>query len=160
MRTGRPRLPTAVHQAKGTYVTHPERRNHNEPKAAEGRLECPPHLDGIAARCWHDTLDTLEEMRVATLADGLCLELLCVTYQSYREACEQCDEMGDALTVVNEDGEVIKTTRNPFFSVKQQMAQQLHKLCAQFGLTPSSRTGIKAAGAPKSDPLAILHATR
>ena len=103
----------------------PCRVNRDEPIAPQGIPEPPAYLDARALEFWGELAPMLGAMRVLTLADRHALALLCDSFSRWREI------PGD-----------------------ERRRAEFRRLLAEFGLTPSSRSSIKAPAAPPADPLA------
>lgn len=70
----RPRLPTAIHETKGSFTKNPQRRRPNEPKPT-GDLGPPPaHLNEKQAECWKELAETAAP-RVLTNSDRWMVEV-------------------------------------------------------------------------------------
>jgi hypothetical protein len=57
----RPPLPTAIHEAKGTYIQHPERRREAEPEPKGPVGDPPAELDAVEKRLWFEVLRSLPD---------------------------------------------------------------------------------------------------
>ena len=152
-RRGKKPLPGSIRAARGTDKLNPQRVNHLEPQPKVGHPECPVHLTGIARAEWYETCEQLDQMNVLTVADRSVIELYCVTYAAWRESLEGCKK---GTTIMLASGSEAK---NPAQTVRETAGGQMKQQLAELGLTPSSRTGIKANGPPKTNPFAILKAT-
>jgi hypothetical protein len=71
----RPPLPTAIHEAKGTYVQHPERRRADEPQPKAPIGEPPGRLNDEERSAWCELLEILPD-GVATIECRWALERL------------------------------------------------------------------------------------
>ena len=142
---GRKPVPTQLNKIRG----NPGKRavNVNEPVAAIVGEEypCPAHLSGIAEQCWSDMIRLLAGARVITELDLKALELYCQSYQTYREAQEALAESGPIVQSPKSGYPV----QSPFFAIANKSQEQMMKIAAEFGMTPSSRTRVSAVEAPK-----------
>jgi P27 family predicted phage terminase small subunit len=162
---GRRPNPTRLSELRGTYAKDPGRRNRSEPVVPTDRPDCPPHLVGVARRAFEDVCDQLELIGILTSVDFVALSLFAKTYATWRDACDKCDKLGDALVVPIFDTEGnrcgVDAKRNPFHVVKSDAARQLHKLCREFGLTPSARVQVHInENAATLDPFADFFKSR
>lgn len=99
------------------------RINFDEPQYAPGSIEPPDWLAGLALDHWRELAPVLGAGRVLSAADRTALALLCVLYQRWRT-----------------DPDDRKAT------------DQYVRLCLEFGMTPASRSRIKAPPEkPKDD---------
>lgn len=102
-----------------------------------GAPDRPGWLDTVASEAWDALLALLLERRVVSRADGLALELLCVTYSSWRSAAE----------ALAKDGPAVETGSggfkpSPELQAVDRHGKQLVALLREFGLTPASRHGV------------------
>jgi len=88
-------------------------------------------------------------MRVITPADRAALAAYSVVYGRWCEAERMVAEKGMLVLGVEK-----KPIQNPYLSVARQTLDQMIRLCAELGLTPSSRTRLQAAPVEKEADLA------
>jgi phage terminase small subunit len=103
----------------------PCRINVDEPAFPAGSVVAPAWLEGLALEHWHELAPMLAEQRVLTVADRPCLALMCCEYRRWREDPRE-DKAKDRYI----------------------------RLSLEFGLTPSSRSRIKAPPEKPKDDLA------
>jgi P27 family predicted phage terminase small subunit len=146
-RRGPKTAPTAVKLVKGVS---PYRINRNEPVAPVGAPEVPAMVAGdpVALEEWRRMVPILMNMSMLTQADGAALGLYCLSYSRFRQAHEQLAKEG--LVVVSLTG-VEKPS--PLLAVEARAVDTMRKLLSEFGLSPSSRSSIRAGG-PVADELA------
>ena len=129
---GRPRKPTALKIAQGTY--RPDRSNLAEPDTGAIEVGDPPATMGPEeAEVWRTLAPRVNEARVCTAGDLLAFSELCAAVVLARE-----------------------TRRDPDAKVTDKTAAQKNALLfmSQFGLTPASRPKVSAIGEAKGhDPL-------
>ena len=80
----------------------------------------------------------LHPLGLVTTVDVDALAMYCVIYIRWIKAEK----------LVREKGEIIKTAagniiQNPYLSIANRALEQLNKIGAEFGMTPSSRTRVK-----------------
>lgn len=133
--------PTALKLLKG----NPGKRavNTSEPKPAAKLPKCPDHLDEVARKEWKRLAPILSRMRVLTEADYITLAALCQTYSQWKAAQEQLNRAGVAGMLYKGPTGYIQVS--PMLTIARAAVDQLTKLCREFGLTPSSRSGIQVA---------------
>lgn len=112
--------------------------NKGEPQPKAVLPAAPAHLKGDERVKWDERAKTLHEQGMLTTLDLDALAMYCVVFVRWTKA-EQ---------VVREKGEIIKTTngniiQNPYLSIANRALEQLNKLGAEFGMTPSSRSRVK-----------------
>ena len=146
---GRKPRATAVAEAEGAFVKHPERRNRDEPKPTVGRPPMPTSIseNEIARDCWNRVCDELQAMRVLTKADVFLLEQYAECYSQWRWLSQMvaegnCREVGSTGSVVT----------SPEASQVHKYADRLLRILIELGLTPSARTKIKVVTEKDDDP--------
>jgi P27 family predicted phage terminase small subunit len=151
---GRPPLPTATHEARGSYKVHPERRRPAEPKPG-GRPTKPAHLTGIAGKEWKRITGFLEHMKVLSRVEAAALEQYCRAYQEWRECCQTIDKEGAVIVETRGTGnntyDVLKT--HPIDKRKQYLSALILRYLTEFGLTPSSRSRVQVPDGGQHDSL-------
>jgi P27 family predicted phage terminase small subunit len=97
-----------------------------------------------AKKYWRDIGAVLEGMKVMTVADRVALGLLADALARYvaakRTVYGTSTDEGSGLTTVNGSGTPIK---HPMAQLMDAAWEQVLKACREFGLTPSSRTGVR-----------------
>jgi P27 family predicted phage terminase small subunit len=111
---------------------------------------CPDHLTGDAEKCWRRLSRDLYDAGLLTSVDREALAAYCVAYARWRKAEDMLGEQGEVIrTAPKEDGEGNATgggnlVQNPWLAVSNRALDQMTKLAAEFGMTPSSRSRVKA----------------
>jgi P27 family predicted phage terminase small subunit len=115
--------------------------NKAEPQPPRASRVPPPpaYLTGEAKKAWQKLAGQLHRMGVLTDVDHDALARYCVTYQRWLRAEKELARNGD----------VLKTTKgnyvqNPWLAISNRSLALLNGLAAEFGITPSSRTRVKA----------------
>lgn len=133
---GRKPKPTALKKLAG----NPGKRalNNQEPQPKVVLPTAPAHLKGDERIKWDELAKEFHDNGVLTALDLDALARYCVIFVRWVKA-EQ---------MVREKGEIIKTTngniiQNPYLSIANRALEQLNKLGAEFGMTPSSRSRVK-----------------
>lgn len=150
---GRPRKPSAVHEASGAYRKDPQRRNQYEPKAPEGWPERPDWMDGddVAAHCWQRTCELLDEMGLISKADEHAIEGYCSDYSQWRFLRDEC-KLGN-IADVHQTGR----RSTPEVTQLHRYQDRMHKFWTEYGLTPASRSKLIAKQAGEDeDPMKEL----
>src|SRR5262245_5726906 len=130
---GRKRLPTAIHQLRGT--TQPSRANPNEPKPELGIPDPPASLDATQRRHWRRIAGDLQAMKVLTRGDGSALMSLVIAHVRVERANRALNRLG----ACDKDGK-----RSGWATELTQAQMLLARLCASFGLEPSARSRVNA----------------
>lgn len=87
-------------------------------------------------------------MGVLTVADGDLLAAYCEAWVEMIEALEEIAREG--ATAVSDKGSVYQ---HPAVGRKNKAIERLVKIGSHFGMSPSSRVGLKAEKKPPADPL-------
>src|SRR5690348_3696816 len=135
---GRKPLPTHLKLVKGT--ARPHRMNREEPRPDIGVPLAPSHLDARARARFTEMAEILARHGVMTELDTAALARYAVIW------CRWVDTEAD----VKRRGPVVKTEggniiQNPFLSIANKCLLQMAQIESEFGLTPSSRSRIRAA---------------
>lgn len=123
MGRGRKPKPTALKVLAGESA---DRINDREPSIPPGDHEAPAWLGGTARALWGELEPVLSEAGVVSAADRLGLALLCDAYERSRDKDESANQ-------------------------RRHARNELIRLMIEFGLTPSSRSKVKAIEKAKDD---------
>jgi P27 family predicted phage terminase small subunit len=108
----------------------------------------PSHLTGMARICWTWTTKQLAAMGVLSQADRQTLERYCMLYARWREVETFLKKEGHTYAKTDKAGLVTGFGMHPEVRIAHALVDQLLRLEAQFGLTPSSRTRLVASREP------------
>ena len=100
----------------------------------------PPDVVGHAQAAWNTISRHLETAGLVTEIDGLALRMLCESWALYLEACDDIRSQGLIVLSVTKAGE--NRIANPSIKIRSDAWKQVYMMARQFGLTPSSRTGL------------------
>ena len=134
-RRGVPPTPKAILQARGSWRGAVAADDVNMPIGAP---ECPAHLGDIARLKWFELVPQLLAMKILTTIDSGALSRLCETWGRRAKHLEYFKD--HAETYVNEKGD---EKMHPFWRQIAIEDAVIKGLEAQFGLTPSARSGLK-----------------
>jgi P27 family predicted phage terminase small subunit len=133
---GRKPKPTAIKALEG----NPGKRalNQAEPKPRVIKPKAPEHLGDEEKAKWKAIVRELHPLGLVTSIDVDALAMYCVIFVRWMKAEK----------MVREKGEIIKTAagniiQNPYLSIANRALEQLNKLGAEFGMTPSSRSRVR-----------------
>lgn len=129
--------PTALKIAAGNPGKR--RLNDREPRYAVSKPSAPAHLDKIAKAEWRRISAILLSQGVISQADRAALAAYCVAYSRWAHAEENVRKYGTVLKGSN--GGMFQS---PYLPVANRAMEQMVRLASEFGLTPASRTKIKA----------------
>lgn len=124
---------------------NPGRRklNAREPKPKAGFPACPDHLQGAVREAWERFAEELTRCGVGTRVDAVALELLSNAYAAYQQAQAYVEQTGPVWIGEKEAGNKFPSFAfSPFWSVRNNEFEKLLKLLREFGMTPSSRSGV------------------
>ena len=134
---GRKPKPTALKVLAG----NPGKRalNQFEPRPKAVMPRPPEHLSDEEKAKWKVLVRELHALGLVTKIDVDALAMYCTIFVRWMKAEK----------MVREKGEIIKTAagniiQNPYLSIANRALEQLNKLGAEFGMTPSSRSRVKA----------------
>ncbi len=165
-RRGPQAAPTALKLLRGNPGKR--RLNRREPQAKG----CPPRPPGLtpgARQAWDRIVPLLERMGVVGEIDAAALELWCTWFDRWQRLVRTLRKEGEVTVyrtvepvTVLEDGEErteyrekVEYYARPEAKLAATAFGQLVTLGRDFGLTPSSRSGIRTAGGEEeADPLA------
>lgn len=98
----------------------------------------PENLSDDEKAKWKAIVRELHPLGLVTTIDKDALSMYCVIFVRWQKA----------ERMVRDKGEIIKTAagniiQNPYLSIANRALDQLNKLGAEFGMTPSSRSRVK-----------------
>jgi P27 family predicted phage terminase small subunit len=143
MMPGRKPKPTALKIAQGNPGKRPLRKD--EPQYPNTFGERPEQLEGHAAKEWDRLVPQMEATGVAQSTARGEFIMLCQAWADWLEAQGHLRQE-KAVVFDKEHG---RWMRNPWLIVAKQAYEQYSRLCANFGLDPSSKTKAATAGPKK-----------
>ena len=142
---GPAKKPKAAAKRDGTY--RPDRHDGLDLPAAIP--EPPIELDPEARAHWDRLASQLGQAGILSDVDSDALSLLANTIADYWRA--RAVVATEGITSVTDKGNVIQ---HPAVGVMSKHAKNLLTLCREFGMTPSSRSGLNLGnGSKETDPL-------
>ena len=164
MTQGRRRLAPEVHESKGTFNVHPERRNKRAPKSDNARPKMPDDFDEHEKKKWGQLCKILEKNRVMSTDIVEIITAYCTAYGGWMRARDMVRKTG-IVFITKEKGpdgkDVVKDIkRNPFSVELHKYRDQMNKLLPELGLTPASRGKVSSidAGDDEENPFASIMA--
>ncbi len=115
--------------------------NQDEPKPRPIAPKCPSWLDKEAKREWKRVAPELERLGLLTVVDGAALAAYCQAYARWKQAEELIKREG--MTVTTDSGYMMP---HPAVKIAEKAQQLIKSFCAEFGLTPSSRSRMQVPG--------------
>ncbi len=148
-RSGRRPQPTALTILKGNPGGRPLPAN--EPKAPPHLPAAPAYLCDVAKAEWRKTGKRLAAMGIMTDIDTSALAAYCQAFARWVDAEEHLNKDGVLCQVTGKDG-VQLFNQSPYLSIANKALEQMGKLLVEFGMTPSSRSRVKAVPVGEVDP--------
>ncbi len=148
---GRKPLANAVKEASGAFAKDPQRRNADEPKPKLGRPRIPDAVedDPTAKSRWHWVCDQLESMNLLAVTDQGLIAGYCLDYSMMLALWEVIK--GGQVSDMDEKGRTkLKPEANQFHTYSDRILKRE----AELGLTPSSRSRLKAPQSEEEDEFA------
>lgn len=133
---GRKPKPTALKLLDGNPGKRPIAPD--EPRPIVEAPLCPEHLTAEARTEWDRIVPQLLKLGLLTQVDAVSLAAYCVLYARWCDAERKVTEGG---MVVESYGQ---TLPNPHLSIANNTLKLLHSFASEFGLTPASRTKVRA----------------
>jgi P27 family predicted phage terminase small subunit len=128
--------PTKILKMRGSWRA---KRNPDEPQYPVSVPTCPGHLNEEARKEWKRITRLLKVQGLITLVDRAALTCYCEAWSGLVRATEKVNQMGEVLKS-KETGVIYQ---NPYLAIKNKAMEQINKFSSLFGLSPSSRVGLK-----------------
>ena len=145
MAGGRPAKPTALKRLQGNPGCRPLNANEPQPEMDSGY--CPRHLSRMARAEWRRVVPELREIGLLTVVDRAALEAYCECYADWRRAKDVLAKEGMTFTTPN--GYV---QQRPEVAIASNALKMMKAFMTEFGMTPSSRSKVKAPQLEEDDP--------
>lgn len=145
---GRPRIPTALKEKKGTKQNTRERRPLTLSKVVqlEALPEAPEWLGEEGKRQWRVLTEQIDRMGIAAKVDTLALASACHEWERYVAMRRETAAHSPYYAIKGDDGEVKSWQPHPAHYIGNDHLKNFMAIAAQFGFTPSAR--MKLAIAP------------
>ncbi len=147
---GRKPTPTHLKEVRGNPGHRPLPEDEPEITAPSELPEPPEHLDVEACREWVRTGTLLLNSGLLTELDTGALALYCTAYSRWVDAEERIRKHGP---IVESPGTGYPS-QSPYLQIANKAMEQMLKIQAEFGMTPSSRTRVRTAKVEKVSKLA------
>lgn len=143
---GPAKTPTKLRVLAGE--TRPSQINRNEPKPRQAPPSMPEGMSDTAKAVWTRVLADYDNAGVITAIDSDAFRIFCEAVARYTTAVRMLDQSGPLVRGAR-GGELVK---NPLHQIVRDNADLARSLAREFGLTPSSRTGLHAGETTVEDP--------
>jgi len=111
-------------------------------EAPSSRPRRPANLSPGAARAWDRLVPALHDLGIIAQVDVTALTMLTETIALWEHATSEMNRIGMVVTAGG------RVRRNPYLLIAARAGDQLAKLLAEFGMTPSSRSRVQGTAAP------------
>ena len=119
-----------------------------------GAPAIPKDMKGVALAHWRSLVPVLIEGRVLTPADGSILELTCQAYAYMKMLQRECDKKKSIVyEQIGAAGQKTKR-RHVEFDLLDRAERKYFRYLSEFGLTPATRTRVKAMPSAKTTGIA------
>ena len=135
-------LPSAVKQARGTY--RPDRAAGNEATPL-GKPMCPNWLNADAKKEFRRLVKLLGGMGLVGAVDSNALARYASTWVRWRQSAALLEKAGEVVIYKDENGKPKSVQPSAFASIVRGLSEELSRMEAAFGMTPSSRSRINVA---------------
>lgn len=136
---GRKKTPTAVLKIRGSWRAKTRK---SEPKPPRGKPDCPEILSEAAKEKWNQLIPILDDMGLLSKIDGDAIARYCESWARWADAIKWIHEKGEFYPLKDDNGNVKCLQQFPQVGIANHMAEQMNRLAAQFGMTPSARAGL------------------
>lgn len=137
MSKGRKPIPTVLKIIRGNPGRRPLPTN--EPEVPAAIPDPPKHLVGKGKKEWNRIVPYLHRAGLLTKIDGTALAAYCDCFATWGEASRKLKKEG--LMLQGEGGPCI----NPYWKISIAALDRMKQFLVEFGMTPSSRSRVKAA---------------
>ena len=144
---GRKPKPTALKRLQGTPGKRP--LNDKEPDVSNKKPRCPSWLSPSAKVEWRRIAGVLHEAGLLTYVDRAALAGYCQAYGRWKDAEEQLETA--PLMLETDKGYCYP---NPLIGIARGAFEDMSKMAAEFGMTPSARSRLKVEKPEKEKSLA------
>ena len=145
MTRGRKNTPTTLKVLKGNPGQRRLPENEPKPKPATGELKAPAWMNSDGKKMWKRLASQMQRIGLLTEADLESFTMLCQSYGDYVEGVKDMKKNGKYCTYTNKAGAENEVER-PVARATHRAYERYKSLCAEFGLTPASRSKIEIPG--------------
>ena len=145
--------PSKFKLLKGNPGHRPINEDEPKPRVSPDVPEPPDWLQPYAKAKWNDVAPHLHRVGLLTVLDLTTWAVYCQSYARWRSAEESMGENGNTIVLRDKDGKTRAVSRAPQAIVAQAALADMNRFGSQFGLSPSSRIGIKGGQVLTVDPI-------
>ncbi len=129
--------PTKLKELRGNPGRRPLPENEPQPETLPFLPKPPSFLDRAAKAHWKKVGPTLQASGLLTTIDLTAFAMYCHVYSAWLNAVKEAQKVD--LTYVTDSGQI---KAHPWHKIASDYLDQTFKMMREFGMTPSSRTGI------------------
>lgn len=122
--------------------------NDKEPKPLNKKPYCPSWLSTSAKTEWRRLANILHDAGLLTYVDRAALAGYCQAYARWKAAEEQLE--GEKLVLMTDKGYCYP---NPLIGISRSAFEDMRKMAAEFGMTPSARSRLKVEASEEEESL-------
>lgn len=145
--------PTALRKLAGNPSHRP--LNKHEASVPSGMPTCPTHICPEGKREWNRVAGRLKKYGLLTTIDRAALAAYCQAYGRWVQAEHELEKTGGDMICYSPNGYPMQ---NPLISIANGAMKMMLDALAEFGMTPSSRSKVKAEKPQEVDELEALFA--
>lgn len=140
MSRGRPTLPDAIHQLRGTYRADRHGDPDSKVKASAAEPELPPNFGAERTKLWEGLKRELKPLGLWSSTYAIECEMLVRTYHRVLRLEADLDANGEMIDVEMVTKRAAYTVRkkNPALAEFSKLASLVHQQCSTLGLNPSN----------------------
>lgn len=124
-----------------------------QPKVAL-KAKLPPKPEGlskVANKVWEELGPQLVEVGLLTVVDGAAFTLLCRNIADYESVLAKLQTVDDFVDKTPNNYQV----QSVWFTLRNRLHDDILRLCKEFGLTPSARSGMRGAQSDQDKQLGL-----
>lgn len=154
MMKGRKPVPTKLKLLHGTYRNDRANKNEIRPPVPNSTPYPPRFMNREAKAEWQRMVKLLMQLGLYTECDRAALTMYCQAWGRWVKAEVALAKQGEILTSKKDDESGGGSYQNPWRHEANKAQDQIKRMLAEFGLTPSSRARLMAPQVHEADPFA------
>lgn len=144
---GRRPKPTKLKIIEGNLGRRP--LNDAEPEPSTEGVRMPAELSAGAKAEWERIAPELQAIGILSVADLALFRIYCESVAEFDEAQAFIRDNGRTYVLRDKDGAVRFVQQFPQVAIARNAAERVRKIAIEFGMSPASRSKVKAAPKPK-----------
>lgn len=142
MKPGRKRTPQKILKLQGSWRA----KTREDFPVDNEKPELPSYLSEELRPIWDKTVNNLEKLGILSRHDEVPLALYCKAWLEWREADEACSKLKSFL-ITNPTSK--RKSVHPLYLIRGKAWERMRKICNDFAMTPTARTGIAVIKKPE-----------